>query len=218
MPFTVAFSDLDLRQRYKLLCATIIPRPIALVTTKNREGHVNAAPFSFFNVFSEDPPIVALGLEHKDAGSRKDTTRNITETGVFVVNLVDEALAEAMNLCAIDFPPEISEIEVAGLSLEQGIDIDVPHIVQSPFALECRRTVSLSFGPHREILIGEALRLHARHGLVDPETLRINADEYHPVGRLFGAGYARQGDRFDMVRPPYEEWQAGKDRKVATAG
>jgi flavin reductase (DIM6/NTAB) family NADH-FMN oxidoreductase RutF len=207
-PFTVGFAELAPRERYKLLCATIVPRPIALVTTLSPEGVVNAAPFSFFNVFSEEPPLVVLGLQHKAEGSPKDTTRLIAGSGAFVVNLVDEDLAQAMNLCAVDFPPEVSEVEAAGLALAPGIDVPVPHLADAPFALECRRTVSLAFGPQREILIGEVLRLHARAGLVDEAALRVRAEHHHPIGRLFGDLYARQRDRFALQRESYAEWQA----------
>jgi flavin reductase (DIM6/NTAB) family NADH-FMN oxidoreductase RutF len=205
--FTVAFPHLAPRERYKLLCATIVPRPIALVTSAGRDGVVNAAPFSFFNVFSEDPALIVLGLQHRPDESRKDTTRNIAETGSFVVNLVDEEIAEAMNVCAIDFPPGHSEIEAARLTLAPSIDVPVPRLAQAPFAFECRRTVSLAFGPHRELMIGEILRLHARDGLIDPERLRVT-EAYRPVGRLFGDGYARQGDRFELRRESWEEWRA----------
>jgi flavin reductase (DIM6/NTAB) family NADH-FMN oxidoreductase RutF len=204
--FSVALSDLTPRERYKLLCATIVPRPIALVTTVDADGTVNAAPFSFFNVFSEDPPLIVLGLQHKPDCDRKDTTRNIARTGVFAVNLVDEDLAVAMNVCAVDFPPGISEIDVAGLQLAGGTDIPVPHIAQAPFALECRRTVALAFGPDRELLIGEVVRLHARKGLLDEDRLRVNPDLYRPVGRLFGDSYARQRDRFQLKRESLAEW------------
>jgi flavin reductase (DIM6/NTAB) family NADH-FMN oxidoreductase RutF len=173
---------------------------------------VNAAPFSFFNVFSEDPPLIVLGLQHKPTGAAKDTTRNIARSGVFVVNLVDEALAEAMNVCAIDFPPNESEIDAAGLSLLPGVDVPAPRIAQAPFSLECRRTVSLAFGPHRELLIGEVLRLHAREGLIDPERLGVNADAYHPIGRLFGDGYARQRDRFELKRESFAVWSERQGR------
>ena len=208
MSFTVAFPELEPRERYKLLCATIVPRPIALVTSVGRDGVVNAAPFSFFNVFSEEPPLIVLGLQHKPDKASKDTTRNIAETGAFVVNLVDEDLAEAMNVCAIDFPSAISEIDAAGLNLVAGVDVPVPRIAQAPFALECRREVALAFGPHRELLVGEIVRLHARDGLIDPERLRVDTDAYHPVGRLFGDGYARQRDRFELKRETYDEWAA----------
>jgi hypothetical protein len=108
------FADLEPRQRYKLLCGLVVPRPIALVTTLSPEGVVNAAPFSFFNVFSENPALIVLGLQHNPDGTPKDTTRNIHVTGEFVVNLVNEAIAEAMNLTSIDFPPGESEPVVAG--------------------------------------------------------------------------------------------------------
>ncbi len=131
--FTVAFAEIAPRERYKLLCASVTPRPIALVTTISAEGVVNAAPFSFFNVFSEDPALIVLGLQHKPGNDPKDTTRNIAAAAEFVVNLVDEPLAEAMNICGIDFPPEVSEIEAAGLSLLPGVTVAVPRIAEAPF-------------------------------------------------------------------------------------
>ena len=207
--FTVAFSEIAPRERYKLLCASVTPRPIALVTTLS-DGVVNAAPFSFFNVFSEDPALIVLGLQHKPGNDPKDTTRNIAAAGEFVVNLVDEALAEAMNICAIDFPPKVSEIEAAGLSLLPGVSIGVPRIAEAPFALECRKTLSMAFSPTRELLVGEVVRLHAREGLVDPATLRVSMSDYKPVGRMFGDGYSRQNDRFDLKRGSYAEWVAKK--------
>lgn len=208
---SVSFAELAPHDRYKLLCATIVPRPIALVTTLGPDGIVNAAPYSFFNVFSEDPALIVLGLQNKPDHSPKDTTRNIARTGQFVVNLVDEALAEGMNICAIDFPPDESEVEAAGLSLRSGLEIPVPHIAQAPFAFECRREVSLAFGPQRELLVGEVLRLHARPGLLDGQRLRIDEKAYHPVGRLFGDNYARQGDRFALIRPGYADWIRSRD-------
>ncbi|SFI30621.1 NADH-FMN oxidoreductase RutF, flavin reductase (DIM6/NTAB) family [Bosea sp. OK403] len=206
--FTAAFADLEPRERYKLLCASVTPRPIALVTCVSPEGVVNAAPFSFFNVFSEDPALVVLGLQHGPGNHPKDTTRHIAAAGEFVVNLVDEGLAEAMNICAIDFPPEVSEIDAAGLSLLPGVSVAVPRIAEAPFALECRKQVSLAFSPTRELLIGEVVRIHARAGLVDPKTLRVSMSDYKPVGRMFGDGYSRQNDRFDLRRGNYAGWLA----------
>jgi hypothetical protein len=105
----ISFREIDPHDRYKLLCGVVVPRPIALVTTCDENGIVNAAPFSFFNVFSEDPPLVVLGLQHKADLTPKDTTRNIRRDGQFVIHLVDEALAAAMNDCAVDFPAGDSE-------------------------------------------------------------------------------------------------------------
>src|ERR1700739_910850 len=105
MPISgIPLHDLDPHDRYKLLCGVVVPRPIALVTTLDANGKVNAAPFSFFNVFSEDPPLVVLGLQHKADLSPKDTTRNIHRSGQFVVHMVDEALAAAMNVARSTFP------------------------------------------------------------------------------------------------------------------
>lgn len=111
----ISFRELDPHDRYKLLCGVVVPRPIALVTTLDENGKVNAAPFSFFNVFSEDPPLVVLGLQHKADLSPKDTTRKIHRSGQFVVHMVDDALAAAMNDCAVDSPSGNSEVEATEL-------------------------------------------------------------------------------------------------------
>lgn len=206
---SVDFATISAHERYKLLCATVVPRPIALVTTIDANGVANAAPFSFFNVFSETPALVVLGLQHRPGNSPKDTTRNIAATGFFCVNLVDEALAEAMNVCAVDFPHGESEIDAAGLTLRPGESTPVPFIAEAPFALECRREVALAFGAGRELMVGEVLRLHAREGMLDRDRMRIDAEAYRPVGRMFGDGYARQNDRFDMKRESYAEWKKG---------
>src|SRR4029077_8253783 len=122
----ISFRDLDPQDRYKLLCGVVVPRPIALVTTLDENGKVNAAPFSFFNVFSEDPPLVVLGLQHRADHSPKDTTRNIHRSGQFVVHRVDEARAAAMSDCSIDFPSGNSEVEATGLETLPSIDVAVP--------------------------------------------------------------------------------------------
>ncbi|HRK17806.1 MAG TPA: flavin reductase family protein [Hyphomicrobiaceae bacterium] len=201
------FSDLKPIERYKLLCGIVVPRPIALVTSMDRAGRVNAAPFSFFNVFSEDPAQIVLGLQHRSDGSPKDTTRNIAETGTFVVNMVDEAIVELMNACATDFPSEIGEIAALGIETESSRRVPVPRIKGAPFALECRRTVSLAFTNTRELLIGEVVAVHGRAGHVDPATFYIDDSVYRPVGRLAGSAYCRQGETFKLPRMTYEEWR-----------
>ena len=211
--YSAAFVDLEPYERYKLLCAAICPRPIALVTCVSQSGVVNAAPFSFFNVFSEDPALIVLGLQHRptEAGRvPKDTSRNIAKAGQFVVNLVDEPLAEAMNVTAIDFPPEISEIDAAGLTLKPGVTLPVPRIAEAPFAFECRRHTTMTFSPTRELVIGEVVHIHARAGLVDERTMRVSVTDYKPVGRLFANDYARQNDRFEMKRESYADWAKGR--------
>jgi len=203
-----SLRDLSSHDRYKLLCSIVIPRPIALVTTLDANGAVNAAPFSFFNVFSENPPMVVLGLQHKPDRSPKDTTRNIHRAGEFVVNMVDEALAAAMNDCAVDFPAGESEVIATGLATLPSIDVGVPYLAAAPFALECKRSVSLAFGPQRELLVGEVLRIHAREGLVDVATMYVDLAAYRPIGRLFGNLYTYQRESFAMDRESHSQWSA----------
>jgi flavin reductase (DIM6/NTAB) family NADH-FMN oxidoreductase RutF len=204
-------AELSPGQRYKLLGGLVVPRPIALVTTRDRNGRDNAAPFSFFNVLAEEPPLVALGLGINAAGGAKDTTNNIRDSGEFVINLVDEAIADAMNLCAIDLPPGKSEIEVAGFSLLPSAKVAPGRIAEAPVSMECRRYLMLQPGRERYIVLGEVLILHVRDGIVDPARLRIDRDAYAPIGRLFGGGYVRTRDRFEMPRISYSEWLARSD-------
>src|ERR1700761_9786817 len=203
-----ALRDLSRHDRYKLLCGVVIPRPIALVTTLDVNGAVNAAPFSFFNVFSGDPPLIVLGLQHKPDHAPKDTTRNIERDGEFVVHMVDEALAAAMNDCAVDFPSGESEVTALGLPTLPSVDVKVPRLAAAPFALECKRNVSLAFGPGRELMIGEVLRIHARAGLFDPAKMYVDLDAYKPIGRLFGNLYSYQREPFTMVRQTHAQWTA----------
>lgn len=211
----ISFPDLDPRDRYKLLCGVVVPRPIALVTTLDENGAVNAAPFSFFNVFSEDPPLVVLGLQHKSDQSPKDTTRNIQRDGEFVIHMVDEGLAAAMNDCAVDFPAGDSEVAATGLATLPSVDIKVPRLAAAPFALECRRHVALTFGPGRELLVGEVLRLHAREGLVDEAKMYVDIDAYRPIGRLFGNLYTTQRDIFALTRESHAQWLARSNNDSA---
>ncbi len=207
------FSKLPARDRYKLLIGIVVPRPIALVTSIDESGRVNAAPFSFFNVFSDDPAQIVLGLQHKSPGTPKDTTRNLATAQEFVVNMVDEDLAPVMNACAIDFPPDLSEIEALGIETKPGFRVAVPRIAAAPFALECRKTVSLAFTNTRELLVGEVLCIHGRDGLVDPATLRTDSAAYRPIGRLAGNGYCKQGETFDMTRESYMQWAERRGRR-----
>jgi flavin reductase (DIM6/NTAB) family NADH-FMN oxidoreductase RutF len=204
----LSLRNLSRNDRYKLLCSIVIPRPIALVATLDDNGAVNAAPFSFFNVFSEEPPLVVLGLQHKPDRTPKDTTRNIRRDGEFVVHMVDEALASAMNDCAVDFPAGESEVTALGLATLPSIDVKVPRLAAAPFALECKRSVGLSFGPGRELLVGEVLRIHAREGLLDTKNMHVDLATYKPIGRLFGNLYSYQREPFTMDRETFSQWSA----------
>ena len=206
----VEFARLAPKQRYKLLIGLVVPRPIALVTTMSPGGGVNAAPFSFFNVFSEDPALVVLGIERRQGVARKDTAANIEATGEFVVNLVDEALAERMNLCAVDFPPEESELAAAGLTPLPMRLIACMGLAEAPAALECRHWQTIAVANGRELVIGEVVAARLRDDLVDPETLRIDHAALRPIGRLAGDGYCRTRDTFQLSRPSLDSLREAK--------
>jgi flavin reductase (DIM6/NTAB) family NADH-FMN oxidoreductase RutF len=191
--------------RYKLIAGVVVPRPIAFVTTLGKNGVHNAAPYSFFNAFSEDPPLIVLGIGANVRGEDKDTSINIRDGGEFVVNLVDEPLAEAMNICATDFPPEISEIDVASLELLPSKLVEPARLKAAPVAMECVHFQTLHPGNNRYLVIGEIKVIHVADGIIDSESLRINRDRYAPIGRLFGGGYCRTNDRFDIARLSVDE-------------
>ena len=210
--FQVDFTTLPAQDRYKLLSALVVPRPIALVTTLGPGGIVNAAPFSFFNVFAEDPPLVVLGLEARPDGSLKDTSAHIRDSGAFTVNLVDEALAERMNICAVDFPPGISELDAAGLTTAPSAAVHVPRIAEAVASLECRHYQTLEVSARRRLRRRSGLSTCAA-GIVDPARMYVNLDAYKPVARLFANLYAPLGKPFTLVRQTYAEWLASNGVK-----
>jgi len=206
-----AFDELARTSRYKLLTSLVVPRPIALVTSLSSEGVVNAAPFSFFNVLADEPPIVVVSIEDRAEGPMKDTARNIIERREFVVNLVDEGIAVQMHGCSEDMAPDVSELAAVGLTAAASIRVSPPRILEAPVALECTLHSDVSIGKRR-ILIGQVRHLHVRDGLVDPQTLRVDMNLYRPVGRLFGSRYCRTGDQFSLQKNAYLEQmeQAGR--------
>lgn len=195
------FSALSARERYKLMIGTIVPRPIALVTTVDEAGRVNAAPFSFFNCLSADPPILAIGVETNPDMSLKDTGENIRRTEVFTVNIVSVAIAEAMHVCAARYPRGVDELTEAGLTACPGVKIAAPYIAEAPAAFECRRTLTLELGKSRQIILGEIVQAHYQPGVVDPETLRVDPAALDAIARLGGDTCATIRDRFEMLTP-----------------
>ena len=198
---------------YKLLVSTVVPRPIALATTVDLDGRVNAAPFSFFNAVSSVPPVVVLGISPGDSegDGYKDTERNIRDSGEFVVNLVDEALAERMNICAVDFPGGTGELNAAELTPLPSVGVRAPRIAQSPVSFECRRITGVSLGPRSMLEIGRVIHIHIRDDLVDPEKMYVRTEKMRLIGRMHGRGwYARTSDLFLMDRLDLESWEANK--------
>jgi flavin reductase (DIM6/NTAB) family NADH-FMN oxidoreductase RutF len=186
---------------YAVLASLVTPRPIAWVTTISPEGAVNAAPFSFFNVLGAEPPIVGFCPGDRTDGTPKDTARNVRIGHEFVVNLVDEELAEAMNKTAATVPYGKNELELAGLTAAPSSVVKPPRIAEAPASLECQEWGTLQIGDNR-LIIGLVKRVHVRDALLDPETLRIRTEDFHVLGRMASPHwYCRTRDRFEMVRP-----------------
>ncbi|MGN7292516.1 flavin reductase family protein [Rhizobium sp. SAFR-030] len=206
------FSELTERQRYKLLIGTVIPRPIALVTTLSRSGQPNAGPFSFFNVLTHDPALVAIGVENYADMRFKDTARNIRETGEFTVHIVDTSLVAQMEICAIKFDPDVDELKEAGLATVPGQMVRSPRILAAPAALECRRHTTLQVGPAREIIIGEVLGVFVRSDAVDPQNLHVDQTMMDAVGRLGGFLYTRTQEQFEVRTQTVDEFRRSAER------
>lgn len=207
---TFEFARLTPRERYKLLIGAVVPRPIALVTTISAAGEVNAAPFSFFNCLSADPAILALGVEFRPGGAQKDTGRNIRETLAFSVNIVSDAILEAMNVCAVPFAPGFDELAAAGLTAAPGMQVPCPRIVEAPVTFECRHHTTLGIGNSREIILGEVVYAHFRADTVNPANLHVDAAALDAIGRMGGHGYASTRDHFDLPTMSVEQWQSGQ--------
>ncbi|MBR1178826.1 flavin reductase family protein [Bradyrhizobium sp. KB893862 SZCCT0404] len=190
-----AASELTPRERYKVLTSFILPRPIAWVTSVGPTGVVNAAPFSFFNAFCEDPPLCMFAANRKPNGQDKDTFLNVQRTGEFVVNLADEPLAQAMHESSGDFPPDIGEPDYLGLKLAPSTAIAVPRLADAPWAMECKLWKLIDVNDDRRLIMGEGIHFHIRDELWDDKAMRVHMDRYHPIGRMFADRYCRTDDR-----------------------
>jgi flavin reductase (DIM6/NTAB) family NADH-FMN oxidoreductase RutF len=200
-------------QTYKLLVGLVAPRPIALITSQDEDGLLNAAPFSAYNYLCIDPPILGVGVAGRsgEPSVPKDTARNIRRTGEFVVNVVSEDIAEKMNLCAIDFPSELSEVELAGFTTAPSQVVKPPRLAEAHAALECREYKTIEIG-RSSIILGRVVAVYVEDQYVDPTGPYIIAEELHAIGRMNGQGnYVRTRDAFMTIpRITYEEWKGGK--------
>jgi len=191
-------ARLPAQERYKLLIGLVIPRPIAWVSTWSANGVANCAPFSFFNVISEEPPLCILSFNRRSDGALKHTLKNIRRTGEFVVNLADEGTANAMHASGEEIPESESEFAKSGLTPVPAALVQHPRIGEAAASLECRVERRIEFGPEREMVVGEILLIHAREGIIDPKTKRITEGNYRPVGRLYASRYCTTRQRFDL--------------------
>ncbi|MGH9560474.1 MAG: flavin reductase family protein, partial [Terracidiphilus sp.] len=160
------FSEISPQECYKLLVSTVTPRPIAWVVSQDKAGRLNAAPFSFFNAFAGDPPVIGIGIGCHNPPAPKDTRANIRDTGQFVVNLVSEDNAESMNITAIDFESGVDEMEKAGLTTMASARVKPPRIAESPVALECELMQIVDLGPNNALVLGRVVAMHVREEAV----------------------------------------------------
>lgn len=199
---------LSAQQRYELLLGTVVPRPIALITTLSPDGTPNAAPYSLFNILGHDPPIVAVVLPHQ-ADRLKDTGQNILTSGAFVANLVSEQLAKAMNVTCIDAPAGVNELDLAHIATAQSAKVAPPRITSSPVSLECRLVTALSFRPNQSIVLARVVHAHIDSGfMVDAGACLIDTPGLKLIGGMHGAKwYTRTSDLFAMDRPTWGQWK-----------
>ena len=190
-------ASLPVQERYKLLIGLVIPRPIAWVSTWSENGVANCAPFSFFNVISEEPPLCIVSFNRRSDGALKHTLKNIRRTSEFVVNLADEGTANAMHASSAELPETESEFVKTGLTPVPAKMVKHPRIGEAAASFECRVERRIEFGPEREMVVGEILLIHTREGIVDPATKRISED-YRPVGRLYASRYCTTRQRFSL--------------------
>ncbi|MAE05036.1 MAG: flavin reductase family protein [Nitrospinota bacterium] len=199
---TIDPADIDRRQIYRLMVGTVVPRPIAWVSTVSKAGVANLAPFSFFTCVSHAPPMVSISMGERE-NDQKHTTRNIFETQGYVIHVVVNGMEEQMNICAGNYPPEVNEFEEAGLEAVPADLVPAPRIAAAPVAMECEFRNLLTNGEPGErthLVIGEVIRWHIREDVMIDEKY-IDPVLLQPVGRLAGNHYCRSQDVFEMQRP-----------------
>ncbi len=194
------------RQIYKLMIGIIVPRPIALVSTVDRAGVRNLAPFSFFNGIGSNPPTVlfcpTLRAAEETRDGRKDTLRNVEETGEFVVNVVSDAISAAANATSAEVPPEVDEFDLSGLTPIPGEVVHAPRVAESPAQMECKllQVIYTNRAPGGGVVVlGEVVRFHVREDLFDD--FRVDPAGLDAVGRMAGNTWVRTRDRMELIRP-----------------
>lgn len=189
-------------QNYKLLSGSIIPRPIAFVTSQNKNGVLNAAPFSFFNIVNNAPPMISISVQ-RAGGKRKDTALNIEEVGEFVVHITDENNVENVNITAAQLNPEENELDHTKFTLVDSENITVPGIKEAKIRLECKLNQIVEIGSKddgADLIIGEVVMYHIDEHIYFGDS-KIDALKLEPVARLAGNDYAKLGDTFTIERP-----------------
>jgi flavin reductase (DIM6/NTAB) family NADH-FMN oxidoreductase RutF len=196
-------ADHQVNEIYKLMTGLIVPRPVALVSTVDNDGVHNVAPFSFFCGVGSNPPTVLFCPSLRSRGDqRKDTLRNVEQTGEFVINIVSDAIAAATNATAADVSPEIDEFEIAGLTAIPSEVVRAPRVAESPAQMECKllQIIFTSQEPGAGVVVlGEVVRFHIKAEL--EENFRIDPAKLDAVGRMAGNTWVHTRERFELQRP-----------------
>ncbi|HEY2157555.1 MAG TPA: flavin reductase family protein [Isosphaeraceae bacterium] len=200
---TIDVADAAVVEVYRTLVEVVTPRPIAWVTSSDPHGSVNLAPFSFFNAFGANPPVVVFSPIRRRDGTEKDTLLNVEATGEFVLNAAVEPLAEQVNLSSKELPHGTSEVELAGLTLRPSTRVGVPRIAEAPVSLECRvlQIIPVGDGPlSANLVLGQVVMIHVDDAILD-DSGRVNPRKLRTIARLGGSDYCRTTDLFAMERP-----------------
>lgn len=192
-------SKLEERDQYKLMTGSIVPRPIALVTTLGPLGP-NAAPFSLFNMVGSQPCMLMFSVGNQGDGSEKGTLQNVQHLPEFVVHICNEAIAERMNVCSTDFEHGINELDKAGFTALPSMKVRPPRIAEAPVQMECKLIRIVEFGTRHHVIFGEVLLFHFHDGIVN-ERFHVDVQKLNPIGRLSGSLYAKVREPFRMDRP-----------------
>ena len=189
--------EMSSRDLTKVVNGSVVPRPIAWVSSVDGAGNANLAPFSYFNVVSSDPLTLVFSVGSKPDGSKKDTRRNVEATGEFVVNIVNEATAEAMNNSATTYDYGVSEFEMAGLTPLPGVKVKAPYVAEAPVSFECTLRQIVEVGGNG-VIFGDVQLIHISDEVYDGNYVHI--EKLRPIGRLAGNSYCRVTDLFELVR------------------
>ena len=212
----ISASALGIRDTYNLMTSLVVPRPIAWVSTRSESMVTNLAPFSYFNGVGSDPPMVFLSIGNQRDGTEKDTLRNIRETGVYCIHLVEETWAEKMNLTSGTFRPDESEFDLAGLDCVPCQSINGVRILGARACMECKLIETHTYGRRSKnhVVIGEVCHFFIDDKIVGPTNNSVDPHKIEPLARLGGPNYATLGKRFSLERPDVQSvrQEGGRNR------
>lgn len=201
-------KDLSHQALYKLLTATVTPRPIAWVTTCCTDGSYNAAPFSFFNIMGDEPPMAVFSVDKSYCKDKKDTIANIIDTGEFVINLVPMKLVRQMSMTAMDAPYGFDELRAAQIETIPSQAVKVPQIALSPVAFECVNHATMITGIRQYLVIGRVIQIRIDDKyILDKQRFHIDTQKLDLIGKMQGSTYTKCHDIFDIKRISFEEWK-----------